>query len=210
MSATETATLSPIKAAHVAWAFDLMGEWGATGNRFVLLPDGDHIIASNQFTAYRLAKGEFDYLSQFMTVAAATAYQSSSYGVSSDGIEMDETVLSTVLDFLTPNEQDEECTLLPIGFSDAFADVGTYTTFCASASGRVEVIQTQMVGPLENITGTTFLFAATDRAVRVMQGGLCIALIMAIAETDTGRSNRSTIDRIARAAYEIVQSEARS
>ena len=30
------------------------------------------------------------------------------------------------------------------------------------------------------------------------------------AETDTGRSNRSTIDRIARAAYEIVQSEMQS
>ena len=208
MSATKTATLSPIKANYVAWAFDLMNEWGATGNEFFVFRDGDHIIASNRFTAYRLAKSEFDYLSQFMTGRAVATFEASPYGVASYGAEIDATNHSILIDLMTQSDQDEECTLLPIGFSGAFADA--HTTFCASASGRVEVIQTQMVGPLENIAGTTFLFAATERAIRVMQGDLCIALIMAIAETDTGRSNRSTIDRIARAAYEIVQSEMQS
>ena len=210
MSATKTATLSPIKAAHVAWAFDLMNEWGATGSEFFVFRDGDHIIASNRFTAYRLVTSEFDYLSQFMTGGAAATFGASPYGVASYGAELDATNHSILIDLMTRSDQDEECTLLPIGFSGAFADVDAHTTFCASASGRVEIIQTQMVGPLENIAGTTFLFAATERAVRVMQGDLCIALIMAIAESDTRRSKRSTIDRIARAAYKIVQPEARS
>lgn len=205
-----TTTTSPIKASYVAWAFDLMNEWGATGNEFFVFRDGDHIIASNRFTAYRLAKSEFDYLSQFMTGRAVATFEASPYGVASYGAELDATNHSILIDLMTQSDQDEECTLLPIGFSDAFADVDAHTTFCASASGRVEIIQTQMVGPLENIAGTTFLFAATDRAIRVVQGDLCIALIMAIAESDTRRSKRSTIDRIARAAYEIVQSEMQS
>lgn len=207
---SDTTTTSPIKASYVAWTFDLMNEWGATGNEFFVFRDGDHIIASNRFTAYRLAKSEFDYLSQFMAGRAVATFEASPYGVTSYGAELDATTHSILIDLMTRSDQDEECTLLPIGFSEIFAEVDAHTTFCASASGRVEIIQTQMVGPLENIAGTTFLFAATDRAIRVVQGDLCIALIMAIAESDTSRSKRSTIDRIARAAYEIVQSEVRS
>ena len=205
---TETAAVSQITAQSVSWSFDLMEVWGPTGRRFFVFPDGDHIIASNQFTAYRLPADAFEYLSEFMTGKAIATFTSSPYGVTSDALELNAATRDGVLELMTPNPQDEECTLLPIGFSEAFGDV--CTTFCASASGRVEVVQSAMLVPLASVTDVTFRFSATERLVQAMQGDLCVAAIMAIAENDNGKPDRQIAERIARAAYDIVTAEARS
>lgn len=202
-----TATISPIKAAHVAWAFDLMGEWGATGATFYVFPDGEHIIVSDAVVCYRLPKSGFERLAEYMSDDAVALYATAANGIRSDGVPLETGAYAIIKTALDIPAETEECTLLPIGLSEPYGK--GCTTFCVSDSGRVEIVQTQYLGPVDTLDGVTFVFDSTDIPIRAIQGDLCIAAIMPIRPTgsDQAMRSRAITEHAARAAYEFIKNE---